>query len=94
VLEAGDRRVSRLDLPPLYANADVFESLVRDGYIARQLRPYVCVAVALDWLALVLLGSAARRPRLGLPGMAVALVWLLSSAWHGLVWVITMIFAG
>ena len=93
VVVAGEQRVGELDLSRWGSDLDIPELLAIDKYIARHFRPYIGTAMVLDALASAALCWAGRRGRLGVFGVVVGVVWLLSTSWHGLNWLVTSLFA-
>ncbi len=90
---ADEERVNQLDLSGWGTDLDIPERLAIDRYVARHYRPYIGAAVVLDGLASALLFWVGRRGRLGMFGVVVGVVWLLSTGWHSLNWLVTSFFA-
>ena len=90
----GQYRADRLDLSRFGGCEDVCEALARDGYVAKLQLPYFMAAVLLDGLAVLPLLAAAAIGQVRWLGALVALLWLPTIAWHGLMCFVASLFVG
>ena len=89
----GQYRSSRLDLSRFGRCEDVCEALARDGYVAKFQLPYFTASVLLDGLAVSALVTAAAVRQFRLLGALIAVLCLLTVAWHLLGCFVNFVFA-
>lgn len=93
VIALGQERVSRLDLSRWGNDIDIPEALAIDEYRSTHFLPYVRVAVIMDFAALAVLRWPGNRRSATTFEALVTLIWFVSSALHGLNWLVTSFFA-
>jgi hypothetical protein len=90
---SGRHHTNQLDLSRFGKCEDVCESLARDSFVAKEIRPYWRAATCLDGLALLAVVWQLSGGRFRLLGVIVGIAGTASVAWHGLNWFWTSVFA-